>query len=134
MDDNEIVHLVMTGFRPQAGPNEVSEIVAASIQPFRDADSASRNIGLYAVERYVLGDQGGHRFNIRLGRDPAANAPNCWVCRRPIARGDWSLELRSRWEITLIWLTWHDYCAEGNDIEQEFDLLSGVPTSQVGLA
>ena len=58
MDKTELDRLVMEGFRPEAGPDEVSEIVATSIEPFRNADWARRNIGLYALERYVLTDQG----------------------------------------------------------------------------
>ena len=134
MDDSELNRLVREGFRPAAGDDEVSEIITASLAPFHDADTARRNIGLYALERYILTDHGGHRFNVRLSRDPAMNTPNCWICRRPVARGDWSLELRSEWENTFIWLTWHEYCMEGADVEQAFDLLSGRAISQVGLA
>jgi len=134
MDDAELVHRVIREFRPAAGETEVGEIVTTAIEPYRDADVARRNLALFALERFVLDDQGGHRFDVRLGKARAANSPTCWVCRRPVAQGDYSLELRSRWEQTLVWLTWHDYCLDGPDAEQEFDLLSGAPTSHIGLA
>jgi hypothetical protein len=101
-------------------------------------DTAEKNAALLLLEQLILPEQGGHKVTIKLGLADAANSPPCFICRRPVrfdsTSEDVSLRIISRWENQQIWLTWHSYCISGPEVEMDLDLLTGSPTSQLGLS
>lgn len=113
-------------------PNEAGRIFETIVSSWEQLDTTQRNAILLIMERYVLNEQGGHRLGISLGQSDAGNNPDCLVCRRPVTASDWSVRIHSDWESTQIWLTWHSHCLENAEVEQEFDLLSGQPSTPLG--
>jgi hypothetical protein len=107
----------------------IFETIAPSLERL---DIVQKNAILLMLERDVLNEQGGHRLSMSLGQSDAANNPDCLVCQRPVTASDWSVRINSAWENTQIWLTWHSYCLENAEVEQEFDLLTGDASTPLG--
>jgi hypothetical protein len=100
--------------------------------PMAELSIGERNIALLLLERHVLTLQGGHKVAVKFGHSNAVNNPRCIICRRPVDVTGWSLRIISRWENSQLWLTWHDHCLESSEVEIEYDLLTGKPTSPIG--
>jgi hypothetical protein len=113
--------------------DEAEELIGSTASPFEALTQTQRNAALLMLERLVLTPTGGHKARVRIGNHPASNTPPCMICRRPVGRDDWSFSLLSHWEITQIWLSWHQECLAGTEVEQEFDLMTGEPRSYLGL-
>jgi hypothetical protein len=99
-----------------------------------DLDDGEMQAALLLLERVILPPHGGHRATFKLGDADASNEPPCLICRRPVDRQDVALRVISRWENSQVWLTWHDYCLKGAEIEIDFDLLTGQPSSAIGFS
>src|SRR5215469_15839443 len=113
-------------------PDEAQRIFETIAASWKQLDTAQRNAILLIMERYVLNEQHGHRLNISFGQSDAANNPDCLVCRRPVTASDWSVRINSVWENTQIWFTWHGYCLENVEVEQEYDVLTGQAATPLG--
>lgn len=115
-------------------PDEARQLLGAVSAAISTLDTAQKNAVLLVLERFVLKAQGGHRMSLKFGHSDAVNNPDCIICRRPVDSKQWSVRLISRWENTQLWITWHDYCLGPRELEIEYDILTGTPTSPVGFA
>lgn len=132
MAADDLIAETLRQCRLEMQPDEAHRVSAPVLAAISHLDTAQKNAVLLLLERFILRDQAGHRCTVKFGHSDAVNNPPCIICRRPVDAADWSLRLISRWENTQFWITWHDYCAEGQEFEIDFDVLTGRPTSALG--
>ena len=114
-----------------ASADELNRVYDRVKQAIADLSADERNSFLLIAEREILGARG-HRVTVKFGHSNAVNNPPCIVCRRPVDATDWSLRIISRWENSQLWFTWHDFCIEHNELEFDYDVLTGQVVSPIG--
>lgn len=132
-DLNMLAQQVVREQRLDMAAGEALELARVAARALDGLSKTESRAMLLMLERLALAPSGGHRVTVRVGNDPAMNAPPCMVCRRPLDSADWSLRFSSYWEMATIWLCWHHECLAGIEVEQEFDMLAGDARSQLGL-
>jgi hypothetical protein len=130
--DDTLIREVIERCRLVMDIEDGRKIAKAATSSITNLDTEERNAALLLLERYVLNSQGGHKVTVAFGHSNAANNPRCIVCRRSVDQTDWSLRITSRWEVTLLWVTWHDACLENAELEFDYDLLNGEIVSPIG--
>ncbi len=115
-----------------ASVDELSRVYDRVKQAIANLSTDERDSFLLIAEREILGARG-HKATFKFGYNVYDNAPKCIICNSKVDKDNRGIIVISRWENSMLWVTYHEECLDGQFYEMDFDLLTGEVTSIIGL-